>query len=169
MRKKLSRGDKFAKFREFTFVIFFVAFVIFRENKLSRFSCNRIIKCSDTVFLAEKRYQRGEMGINFRELKTTIFRENKLSRILENRIFCGIKLSRICQNSRKSRKFLPHYFLPLKYMTRLIPSLLYNIRKFIAQSYPSSILNWLHAVFVAGVHLFSLLDLKVQLFLEGGV
>ena len=55
------------------------------------------------------------MGINFRELKTTIFRENKLSRILENRIFRGIKLSRICQNSRKSRKFLPHYFLPLKY------------------------------------------------------
>ena len=56
------------------------------------------------------------MGINFHELKTTIFRENKLSRILENRIFHGIKLSRICQNSRKSRKFLPHYFLPLKYI-----------------------------------------------------
>ena len=56
------------------------------------------------------------MGINFRELKTTIFRENKLSRILENRIFRGIKLWRICQNSRKSRKFLPHYFLPLKYV-----------------------------------------------------
>ena len=55
------------------------------------------------------------MGINFRELKTTIFRKNKLSRILENRIFRGIKLSRICKNSRKSRKFLPHYFLPLKY------------------------------------------------------
>ena len=46
------------------------------------------------------------MGINFRELKTI--------RILENRIFRGTKLSRICQNSRKSRKFLPHYFLPLK-------------------------------------------------------
>ena len=56
------------------------------------------------------------MGINFRELKTTIFRKNKLSRILQNRIFRGIKLSRICQNSRKSRKFLPHYFLPLKYL-----------------------------------------------------
>ena len=91
-------------------------FFIFRENKLSRFNCNRKIKCSDTVFLAEKKYQRRKkMGINFRELKTTIFCKNKLSRILENRIFRGIKLSRICQNSRKSRKFLPHYFLPLKY------------------------------------------------------
>ena len=74
------------------------------------------MKCSDTVFLAVKKYQRWKkMGINFRELKSTIFRENKLSRIVQNRIFCGIKLSRICQNSRKSRKFLPHYFLPLKY------------------------------------------------------
>ena len=68
------------------------------------------------MFLAEKKYQmRKKTGINFHELKTTIFRENKLSRILENRIFRGIKLSRICQNSQKSRKFLPHYFLPLKY------------------------------------------------------
>ena len=67
------------------------------------------------MFLAVKKYQRREkMGINFRELKSTIFRENKLSRILQIRIFRGIKLSRICQNSRKSRKFLPHYFLPLK-------------------------------------------------------
>ena len=95
MRKKLSR---------------IAAFVIFHENKLSRFSCHRIIKCSDSVFsrvfLAEKKYQRRKkMGINFRELKTTIFRENKLSRILENRIFRG----------NKSRKFLPRYFLALKY------------------------------------------------------
>ena len=41
------------------------------------------------------------MGINFHELKTTIFSENKLSRIHENRVFRGIKLSRIFQNSRK--------------------------------------------------------------------
>ena len=59
------------------------------------------------MFLAEKKYQRRKkIGINFRELKTT-FRENELSRILEKRIFSGTKLSRICQNSRKSRKFLP--------------------------------------------------------------
>ena len=36
------------------------------------------------------------MGINFRELQTTIFRENKLLRILQNRIFRGI--ARIREN-----------------------------------------------------------------------
>ena len=73
MRKKLSRGDKFEKFRELTFANR-------RFCHFSRFSCNRKIKCSDTVFLTEKKYQRRtKMGINFRELKTTIFRENKLT------------------------------------------------------------------------------------------
>ena len=56
MRKKLSQGDKFAKFRELFSRI--AAFVIFRENKHLRFSCNRKIKYSDTVFLAVKKYQR---------------------------------------------------------------------------------------------------------------
>ena len=71
------------------------------------------------------------MGINFHELKTTIFRENKLSRILENRIFRGIKLSRICQNSRKSRKFLPHYFLPLKYIWHSCRFFIYRLRSYV--------------------------------------
>ena len=39
------------------------------------------------------------MGINFRELKSTISRENKLSRILQNRIFLGIKISKIAKVS----------------------------------------------------------------------
>ena len=67
-----------------------------------------------SVFSSKKVSEEEKMGINFRELKSTIFRENKLSQILQNRIFRGIKLSRICQNSQKSRKFFPHYFLPLK-------------------------------------------------------
>ena len=89
MRKKLSRGDKLAKFREFTFAnrrFFF----IFRKNKLSRFSCNRKIKCSDTVFLTEKKYQtRRKMGINFRELKTTIFRENNFRKFSKIEYFAA--------------------------------------------------------------------------------
>ena len=61
MRKKLSRGDKFAKFREFTFanrpLLSFFAGINFRDLAATE-------KLNDIVFLAEKKYQRRKKNGN---------------------------------------------------------------------------------------------------------
>ena len=56
-----------------------------------------------------------KIGINIRELKTTIFRENKLSRILKNRIFRGIKLSRIAKIAKVSSALFSSFYVKIRF------------------------------------------------------